>query len=106
MAIAYGSTILDGTYTKIVRFNMLDTDAASALAFTYVALGGMTDFAVAPIDYHVVTISSAANIPVTMGITAVGTAGFTLRCYAVGAGGAGGAVVVDVVMRRIHSVDR
>lgn len=105
MAIAYGSTILDGTYTKIVRFNMLDTDAASALAFTYAA-GGMADFAVAPIDYHVVTVSSAANIPVTMGITASGTAGFTLRCYAVGAGGAGGAVVVDVTMRDVHSIDR
>lgn len=102
MALGFGASILNGTYTKICTITCDNADAAAdyAMVFTDHAMSALP---VAPVDVTIVRTVATDPGTSAFAITAVATTGFTLRKLTAGAGGA---ITLQVCARAVHAIDR
>jgi len=102
MALAFGTSVLDGRRTKVCTVTCLDNDAAADLAVAFLA-NGMTDMqgAAVPLAYGW-TLTTSTDFALLFAITAVAATGFTIRKLT--AAGAGGAVTVRCWFRNHRGI--
>jgi len=109
MALAVGTTVVSGTYTKVVTVTCNDNDVAADISPTWTGAGPggyaqAVNLQDTPVSVSLVRTTSPDTANSEFAVTAMSTTGFTLRKLS--AGGGANAITLRLTFRVIHSIDR